>query len=78
VSLLENRGRTARALNLSFDVGRVARFRRIGMIDAEKLLYHIRGPPKEKPRLDVRRLAFGARRLADTLMGRKSVPDHGL
>jgi hypothetical protein len=38
VSLLENRCRTARVLNLSFDVGRVARFRRIGMIRAETLI----------------------------------------
>jgi hypothetical protein len=55
LSLLENRCRTARALNLSFDVGRVARFRRIGMICAE-ILYHIPEPDKN--------LAFGVRRLA--------------
>jgi hypothetical protein len=61
VSPLENRCRTERALDLSFDVGRVARFRRTDVISAEKL-YHIHEANKENPR----RLKFGGQGLMGT------------
>jgi hypothetical protein len=63
MSLLENRCRTERVLDLSFDVERVARFRRIDRIRAEKVYIIFAGANKGNT-FGVRRSGFGVRGLA--------------